>query len=106
MIIYQPLEDRILVKHIKKTEPEKTQSGIILDTIKKETTEAEVLSVGVGIYARETGVFMPTVLAKGDFVLVGAEHGMPLEITNESGEKVDCRVMREADVLFLLKKSS
>lgn len=104
---YQPLEDRVIVKEIKKTDPETTAGGIITDMVKKPTKEGEVVSVGVGRYATETGAFMPTVLHKGDIVLYGAEHGMPIDIPNTEGGKDQCVLMREGDILiFIGKKDS
>lgn len=104
MTTYSPLEDRLLVRVIKKTEPEKTESGIITDMGKKEVTEAEVYAIGIGRYATETGVFMPTALHKGDTVLVGIKSGMPIDIPLEDGTKVEMKLMRESDVLALIKK--
>ncbi len=102
--LYEPLEDRILVKPIKKTEPETTASGLIVDMKKKEVLEGEVLNVGIGRHAYETGHFIPTVLRKGDIVLYGINQGMPIEVPNESGSKDECVVMREGDVLFLISR--
>jgi len=104
MEYYQCLEDRVLIKPIIKKEVEKTEGGIILDMLKKETAEGEVINVGVGKYAPETGVFIPTVLGKGDIVLYGIHAGMPLDIPNEEGKKEECKLMREGDVLCLIKK--
>lgn len=100
---YDPLEDRILILPIKKTEEEKTASGLI-DVSKKETAEGIVVANGAGYTARDTGVFVQTVLAVGDKVLYGIHAGMPLEVPNEKGEKVEHRLMRESDVLCLLSK--
>ena len=102
---FEPLEDRILVKPIKKSEPEKTESGIILDTIKKEIAEGVVVAAGEGYTARDTGLFVPTVLRKGDIVLYGLNAGMPLDVPNEEGGKDECRLMREGDILALIKKA-
>lgn len=99
---YSPLEDRVLVRVIKKTEPETSESGIILDTMKKEVTEAEVYSVGAGRYAGETGNFIPTVLSAGDIVLIGVNGGMPVDIPTEDGKKEEMKLLREGDVLMLI----
>lgn len=104
---FSPLEDRVLVKPIKQTEEEKTAGGIIVaPTVKKETSEGIVVSVGLGYAARETGVFVPTVLGAGDKVLYGASAGMPIEIPNEDGVKEEYVLMREGDVLMLISKKS
>lgn len=101
---YQPLEDRVVIRPIKEKEQEKTESGIILDMVKKEVREGEVISIGSGRYANETGVFMPTVLHKGDMVVFGSSTGLP--ITIDAGEgKEEALIMREGDILILIKKS-
>lgn len=102
---FQPLEDRVLIKPIKKTEPEKTEAGIILDMKKKEVGEGIVHAVGNGRFASETGAFMENVLRKGDIVLYGLNVGMALDVPNGDGEKTEMRLMRESDVLLLIKKS-
>lgn len=102
--IFDPLEDRILVKPIKSAEPEKTASGIITDTIKKDTAEGVVVAAGQGYIARDTGTPVSTVLRKGDVVLFGVNAGMPLDVPNEDGGKDECRLMREGDILCLIKK--
>lgn len=114
MTRYTPLEDRVLVIPIKeKVDVSEdglqtkgtTEGGILIAaTIKRETQEAEVYSVGLGRYANETGVFMSTVLAKGDIVLIGVNGGMPVEVPMEDGKKVEMKLMREGDVLALIKK--
>lgn len=99
---FEPLEDRVLVRVHKEEQGQKTEGGIITDPIQKPTQRATVVSVGSGLYARETGVFMPTVLAKGDVVLVPANHGMDIDTDEEKGLKL----MREGDVLLFLEKKS
>lgn len=99
---YQPLQDRVLLRLIKPPEEEKTESGILLGTVARQTQEAEVVGVGAGAYAFETGTFMPTVLAKGDIVLIPFNHGMDIDTDEEKGLKI----MREGDVICLIKKST
>lgn len=103
---YTPLEDRVLINPIKKTESEKSEAGIILDHVKKEVGEGVVFAVGEGRFAIETGVPIPNFLRKGDIVLYGLNNGMELPIEDETGKKVEMKLMREADVLMLIKKSS
>jgi len=104
MVIYQPLEDRVLINPIKKTEEEKTESGLI-SIAKKEVGEGIVHAVGNGRFATETGVFMDNVLRKGDLVLYGINGGMPLDVEDDSGKKVEMRLFRESDILGIIKKS-
>lgn len=91
---YAPLEDRVLIRTIKK-ENEVSEAGIILDMVKKEVSEGEVVAAGRGRYAPETGTFIPTILGKGDLVLFGSEQGMPVMVEGE-----ELRIMREGDVLL------
>lgn len=95
-----PLEDRILVKPIKKSDIEKTDGGIFIpDVVKKDVSEGEVISVGNGRYAIETGVFIPNYLYPGDKVLFGSQQGMPVDVGGE-----ELRIMRESDVLLLIER--
>lgn len=100
---FEPLEDRVLLRPHRDNLDEKTEGGIIVGGIvKKEVQEATVVSVGAGVYARETGVFMPTVLSPGDLVLITYDYGMPIDTDIEKGLKL----MREGDVIMRLKKFS
>lgn len=102
---YEPLEDRVLILPYTKSEEEKLASGIIKPmTVERETMEGEVVAVGVGYTARDTGVFVQTVLAKGDKVLFGKDAGMVIEIPGEEGKLVEHKLMREGDVLLLISK--
>lgn len=104
MNIYMPLEDRILLQEIKKTELEKTDSGVLLTDLSKKVSEAKVIAAGPGIYARETGVFMPTSLAKGDIALIVYGAGLPLTLDMGNGRE-DFTLLREGDILMFVKKS-
>lgn len=104
MNTFSPLEDRILVKPIKKTELEVTDGGIIIpDSSKKEVAEGYVVAAGPGYTARDTGVFVATVLGKGDLVLYGINQGMEIDIDGENG-KESVRILREGDVILLISK--
>lgn len=95
---YSPLEDRLLVRPIQEKEQETTDGGILIPvTVKKETAKGEVVAVGAGRYAGETGVFIPNVLNAGDIVLYGINQGMDLQV-----EKETLRLLRESDVLMLI----
>lgn len=101
---FQPLEDRLIVLPIKKTEEEKTKAGIVTDMKKRETTTAVVVAVGQGYTTRDTGVFISTVLGKGDTVLIGINSGMEIDIPNEEGELIEHKMLREGDILALITK--
>jgi co-chaperonin GroES (HSP10) len=103
MNIYIPIEDRVLLKEIKRTELEKTEEGIIISDLAQKTSEAIVASVGPGRYATETGVFMPTSLGKNDTVLIAKGSGLPLTLDIGNGRE-DFLLMREADILLFIKK--
>lgn len=100
-LTYQPMEDKVLVRLVKNTEPEKTESGIITETIKKPIRYGEVVSVGEGRYAMETGKFMNTVLHKGDSVIFGENIGLEIKVNGE-----DLLLMREGDILLAATKKS
>lgn len=107
---YSPLEDRILVKPIKKTDIEKTDAGIIIpDSAKREVGKGVVVAAGQGRYAPENGAFIPCMLSAGDIVLCGAQdgklRGLPIDIETENG-KEEVIIMREGDVLMLISKKS
>ena len=124
--IYECLEDRILVipievsnetkvmsetqgKIISVFDQGKTAGGIIVpDTVKKQTIKCEVVNVGYGRYAPESGVLMQTILAKSDIVLCGSDGekpmGLPIDITNEDGVRITHYLMREGDILLRISK--
>jgi chaperonin GroES len=98
---YTPLEDRILVRPIIKTDIETTKGGIIIpDVIKKEVMEGEVVSVGRGRYAPETGNLIPNYLMPKDIILFGASQGMAITVDNE-----ELKILRESDVLLLIGRN-
>jgi chaperonin GroES len=100
---YEPLEDRVVIKQIKES-GEKTASGLVLDQLKKLTAKGEVVFVGAGYTARDTGVFVPNVLREGDVVLYGEAAGMPIEFVNEEGTLDEYRLMRESEVLCVVSE--
>ena len=103
-ISYSPLEDRCLIRPIKEKELQKTEGGIIDPNVKqKPVSKGEVLSVGIGYTARDTGVFVNTVLAKGDIVLYGTEAGTEIDIETDSGKET-VRILREGDCILLITK--
>jgi chaperonin GroES len=107
-INYSPLEDRVLLKAVKKNEIETTASGIIIpDTVKKQVCEAEVVAAGDGVYAKDTGSLIPTYVVRGNIVLVGANEGKPngleIEIETDTGKET-VYILRESDILMIIKK--
>jgi chaperonin GroES len=95
---FQPLEDRVLILPIKKTDEEKTSGGLYIpSTVEKEVSEGEVVSVGQGRYAPENGAFIENVLRVGDLVLFGSTQGMPLTLDGQ-----ELKLMREGDVLLYI----
>lgn len=97
---FQCLEDRVLILPIKKEE-EKSDGGLIMDMVKKEVGEGEVYDAGPGRYAIDTGVFIPSMLNKGDTVIYPLNFGMEMKI-----EGRDMRLMREGDVLILVSRKA
>jgi chaperonin GroES len=96
----QPTQDRVLLKPIKE-ESKPTDGGIITDMIQKPTTKCSVYAAGPGVYAYESGVFVPTMLKPGDVVLINKGAGLPID---ESEEK-DLILVKEGDVLLVIENS-
>lgn len=105
---YECLEDRCLVRPIKEEGLKKTEGGIIDPNVKpKPSSKGEVLSIGEGYTARDTGVFVQTHLAKGDVVIYGTGAGMEIDIDKEDNSgKETVIIMRESDVMLLVSKKS
>lgn len=97
--VYQPLQDRVLIEPIKETD-QKTDGGLYIpDTVRKDVVEGIVYAVGPGYHAKETGVFVATMLHEGERVLVGRDYGTPITV-----DKKELRLMREDDVLMVIKE--
>ena len=66
----RPVNDKIVVKQIKKNEDEVTESGIILpDTVQDgKLLSGEVVAVGKGMYSHN-GTMIPPICEVGDIVL-------------------------------------
>ena len=93
----QPLGDRILIKSLE--QEEKTAGGIILpDTAKEKPQEAKVVAVGKGRIL-EDGTVRPLEIKVGDTVLFAKYSG-----TEVSHEEKDFLILREDDVLAVVKK--
>ena len=88
----QPLDDRIVVKPIKREEM--TKGGIILpDTDKEKPQEGEVIAVGPGKLT-EDGNRIEMDLKKGDKVMYAKFSGTEINLDDE-----ELLIMREGDVL-------
>lgn len=101
-----PLEDRVLIRPII-VRNDQTEGGLYIpDTAKKDVMKGEVLAVGEGRFAPETGVFIPTVLKKGYTILYGTNEGMEIQVDKENGEgKETVRIMREGSILLIISKN-
>ena len=94
----QPLDDRIVVRPSEAEE--KTASGLVIpDTAKEKPQQGEVLAVGPGRRADNTGDLIPLDISVGDTVVYSKYGGT--EITFE-GE--DLLILTSRDVLAKVKK--
>jgi len=93
----RPLQDRVVVKRVKKEE--KTKGGIVIpDTAKEKPIEGEVLAVGPGKITDDGNQRAPDVKV-GDRVLFGKYSGTEVELDGD--EHV---VLREDDILGVITK--
>jgi chaperonin GroES len=93
-----PLEDRIVVRPGESEET--TASGLVIpDTAKEKPQQGEVLAVGPGRRAENTGDLVPVDVAAGDTVVYSKYGGT--EITFE-GE--DLLILSSRDVLAKISK--
>jgi len=87
-----PLQDRVLVKRIDKSELKK--GGIIIpDSAKEKSMEAEVIEVGKG-RINEEGQLIPVDIKKRDKVLIGKYSGTEVEI-----DVIEHLIVREDEIL-------
>ena len=94
----QPLDDRIVVRPSEAEE--KTASGLVIpDTAKEKPQQGEVIAVGPGRRAENTGELIPLDIAVGDKVVYSKYGGT--EIT-EAGE--DLLILTARDVLAIVQK--
>jgi chaperonin GroES len=93
-----PLEDRIVVRPGESEET--TASGLVIpDTAKEKPQQGEVIAVGPGRRAENTGDLVPVDVAAGDTVVYAKYGGT--EITFE-GE--DLLILSSRDVLAKISK--
>ena len=78
----QPLEDRIVVRPSEAEET--TASGLVIpDTAKEKPQQGEVLAVGPGRRAENTGELIPSDVAVGDKVVYSKYGGTEITIDGE-----------------------
>ncbi len=94
----QPLEDRIVVRS---SEPEEmTVSGLVIpDTAKEKPQQGEVLAVGPGRRAEQSGEIIPMDLKAGDTVVYSKYGGTEITIDGE-----DLLILTSRDVLAKVGK--
>ena len=93
----QPLEDRIVVKANEAEET--TASGLVIpDTAKEKPQQGEVLAVGPGRRADNTGELIPLDIAVGDKVVYSKYGGTEITIDGE-----DLLILAGRDVLAKVK---
>ncbi len=89
----QPLEDRIVVRPAEAVET--TISGLVIpDTAKEKPQQGEVLAVGPGRRAENSGDLIPLDLAAGDTVVYSKYGGTEITIDGE-----DLLILSGRDVL-------
>ena len=89
----RPLHDRIIVKRLE--EERKTASGIVIpDTAAEKPDQGEVLAIGPGRRAENTGELVPLDLAVGDTVVYSKYGGTEITIDGE-----DVLILSSRDVL-------
>jgi chaperonin GroES len=94
----QPLDDRIVVRPSEAEE--KTASGLVIpDTAKEKPQQGEVLAVGPGRRAENTGEIVPLDIAVGDTVVYSKYGGTEITVEGE-----DLLILTGRDVLAKVKK--
>ena len=89
----QPLDDRIVVRPSEAEET--TVSGLVIpDTAKEKPQQGEVLAVGPGRRAEQTGELVPMDLSAGDTVVYSKYGGTEITIDGE-----DLLILTSRDVL-------
>jgi chaperonin GroES len=94
----QPLEDRIVVRPNESEET--TASGLVIpDTAKEKPQQGEVLAVGPGRRAEDTGNIIPLDVKVGDTVVYSKYGGTEITIEGE-----DLLILSGRDVLAKVGK--
>jgi chaperonin GroES len=94
----QPLDDRIVVKPGESEET--TASGLVIpDTAKEKPQQGEVLAVGPGRRAENTGELVPLDVAVGDTVVYSKYGGTEITVEGE-----DLLILTGRDILAKVTK--
>jgi chaperonin GroES len=94
----QPLDDRIVVRPSESEET--TASGLVIpDTAKEKPQQGEVLAVGPGRRADNTGEIIPLDVSVGDKVVYSKYGGTEITIEGE-----DLLILSSRDVLAKVSK--
>jgi len=94
----QPLEDRIVVRPAESEE--RTASGLVIpDTAKEKPQQGEVLAVGPGKRAEQSGEIIPMDLKVGDKVVYSKYGGTEITVDGE-----DLLILSSRDVLAKVVK--
>ena len=94
----KPLEDRIVVRPSEAEET--TVSGLVIpDTAKEKPQQGEVLAVGPGRRAEQSGEVIPLDIAVGDTVVYSKYGGTEITIDGE-----DLLILTSRDVLAKVGK--
>jgi chaperonin GroES len=94
----QPLEDRIVVRP--NESEEMTASGLVIpDTAKEKPQQGEVLAVGPGRRAENSGEIIPLDINAGDTVVYSKYGGTEITVDGE-----DLLILTSRDVLAKIKK--
>ena len=94
----KPLDDRIVVRPSEAEE--KTASGLVIpDTAKEKPQQGEVLAVGPGRRADNTGELIPLDIAVGDKVVYSKYGGTEITVDGE-----DLLILTSRDVLAKVSK--
>src|SRR6201995_301430 len=95
----QPLEDRIVVRTAEAEET--TISGLVIpDTAKEKPQQGEVLAVGPGRRAEQSGELIPLDIAVGDSVVYSKYGGTEITVEGE-----DLLILSSRDVLAKQKSA-
>ena len=94
----QPLDDRIVVRPNESEET--TASGLVIpDSAKEKPQQGEVLAVGPGRRAENTGEIIPLGVSVGDTVVYSKYGGTEIAIDGE-----DLLILTSRDVLAKISK--